>query len=292
LAQQRVVIGLALREAPHAVVGPRERLLPNHLGAKPLVSRRRAGLPGSDRAASQLGLLRSRNVELGHLLAEIVENCVSLQHRAGARGQEVVDVGKEVGIDPLWRHDAAVGALARFGDQLIERGTESEQPRNVRLCVARIGDAVDVDQEGGHLTLPAVHLVEDVAEVPIGEPRRRAPRHAVEQPVRKRVLLRQVPGIEQRPHRPRGRLQPLVIGNIGGIREIVPAAVILVADSAIGFGQRRLLEIGLVIGFEEPRELFVALGRRDRRTLGRSRRRDLGRSLSGSGRNHCRACNQ
>jgi hypothetical protein len=106
---------------------------------------------------------------------------------------------------------------------------------------------VNVDQESGPLALGAVHLIEDVTIVAEGEEAAAALHHILEQIVAELILGRELGAVEPRAQiGERGHVE-VALGELGLVGELVPAAVILVLDTAIGLAVRRQVELGLVI---------------------------------------------
>ena len=152
-----------------------------------------------------------------------------------------------------------------------------------------IVDPVDVDEEGGKVALRAVHLVERVAIVAVGPEPLPPLDHLLEEREGEPGVGAQPRGREARPHLlERGDIR-LIVGQRRRVAEVVPGAVILVADAAIGFGHRVSFELCLVIGLEELGELGVLSRggggrlRRGARSDGRFGRRRAGGEQRGRG---------
>ena len=109
---------------------------------------------------------------------------------------------------------------------------------------------MDIDEEGRQLALRAAHLVENVVVIAIGEIARAALRHRVEQAVAQRILGRKVGDIELPSHRLGRRLQQGFFALLRRVGIVVPPAVILVANAAIGLAYRRQGEAGFVVFLE------------------------------------------
>ena len=118
----------------------------------------------------------------------------------------------------------------------------------------------------------AAHLVEDIAIVAKREQRRAALRHGIEQPIAERILARQLGKIIVGAHRRRGGLQQFFLARFGRVGEIAPAAVVLVADAAIGLGERRERELLRIVGFEQLPQVLIGLRRGNRDIIARARR--------------------
>ncbi len=252
--EQGVVIFLALVVAPDAVIGPGQRLLALHLAQQPAIGGHRR--IGPRRRAIGLEPVLARRIDLQpiDLVAEILE------HRIGVTCvQQVLDIVDDIGIDPFGGQHLVAGARARLRGQLVDHRPDSANTLDIGGRMRRLGDSVDVDQEGGQLALRAVHLIEDVAEVAERKQRGGPIGLRQEQAIAERVLPFEICEVELLAQAARVILLQTFGADFGGIGDIAPSAVILVDDAAIGFRERRQFELRLIISFEECRQFGVFL---------------------------------
>ena len=112
-------------------------------------------------------------------------------------------------------------------------------PRDIGFGVGDAVDPVDVDQERRPVALGAVHLVEDVAIVAIGEERFRRGHRDTGTVVAELVVGRERGAVEALLQLGGEAAAKLALGERGFVGELVPLAVIGILDPAIGLAQRR-----------------------------------------------------
>ncbi len=279
IGEQRFVILRALREAPDPVLRRCDRLLAFHLGEQPLIGGAGVGVPGA-RRSTLFDICALSAVERGDLGAVILEDRIVI-----ARREQVFDVRDDIGVDPVGRHHPGGRTGSRLRGQRIDHRAQPRDAADIGGCALGAVDAVDVDQEGGQLALRAVHLVEDIAIVAKRVERGAARGHGVEQSVAERILARQCGKLVIGAHGRRSGLQQILFALFGGGGEIAPATVILVADPAIGLGQRRERKLLGVVGFEQLSQILVGLLRPHRDIVARALRGGAGRQCQSRYRN-------
>ena len=260
IAEALVVIIGAVGKAPDAVVGGSDLLLRFHQGDDALVGG--LHLLDQDLAAlrDQARLVGLRDRCRVHLLLQILEQGGILARAEGGAGDDVARVADDVRIDPFGRQHAHRLPLFGLDEQLVHHVVDALEAADISLGGGEVGHAMDIDEEGRQLRLRPIHLVEDVAVLAEGEGAFAAHHHILKQVVGKLVGGREAGAVELALHRGEGAQVQLMLRDGGGVGEIAPNAVILVDDAAIGLGQRRQLQLGLVIGFEERGELGAVLG--------------------------------
>ena len=243
-----VIIG-AIRQPPDAIIGGGHRLLADHFAAQLLVGDLRVGVPRIVCAGLEVLLGRGVEIERVDLAPKV------LQHRiVEPLREQIVDIGDDIGVDPVGRHDAVVGALGRLARIVLQHAPHVRDARDIGLGVRGLGHTVDVDEEGRQPRLLAEHLVEEEA---VTAERLEPLFHrqiAQEEIVADAVLHVERRAIELRLHRIGGVLHEAQLRDVVGFRHIAPGAVILVDDAAIGLGRRREFELHRVVILEQGRE--------------------------------------
>ena len=246
IGEQRLVIFRAIVEAPDTVIGRRDRLLALHFGEQALISGAGRSRPSGLRGSFQLGLARFGNLERGNLAGEILEHGVLVTCL-----KQVLDVVDHIGIDPVGRHHAIVGAGSGFGGQRIDCSAKTVDARDIGFRVGLCTHPVDVDQERRKLALRAEHLVEDEAVAAKLVTACAALGHGIEEAITQRIFFRQRGKIEFGAHAVGGRLEQRFAAHLCRVGHVVPARIVFVTDPAVGLAHRRECQALRVVVIEQ-----------------------------------------
>lgn len=91
----------------------------------------------------------------GNLAVEIIENRIVV---AGI--DQSFQIGNDIGIDPVGRHDPRVRARGGLGDQLVQKRADPLDPGDIGFRVFEARNAMDVDEESRQRCVRSAAVIE------------------------------------------------------------------------------------------------------------------------------------